>query len=117
MKVTCPYCGKDAELKDSSIIYGFSYGMIWICIPCDAYVGVHKNSKKCVPLGRLANKELREWKIKAHKVFDATWKSNPNCTRDYAYKGLSYELNINLEDCHIGMFDIDMCKKVIEACK
>ena len=31
--------------------------MIYICKPCDAYVGVHKGTDKA--LGRLANKELR----------------------------------------------------------
>ena len=39
MKVYCPYCGKEAELIDSSVIYGRSYGMAYICFGCDAYVG------------------------------------------------------------------------------
>lgn len=27
----CPYCGKPTEYVDSSIIYGRSYGMIYLC--------------------------------------------------------------------------------------
>ena len=37
----CPYCGKESELIDSTEIYnGKSYGKMYICRPCDAYVGV-----------------------------------------------------------------------------
>ena len=56
----CPYCKKETEYKDSSIIYGKSYGMVYICSTCDAYVGVHKGTDKA--LGRLADKKLRELK-------------------------------------------------------
>ncbi|MBO7256277.1 MAG: hypothetical protein J6V04_03005 [Bacteroidales bacterium] len=37
----CPYCGKDSELIDSSEIYGTSYGPMYICRDCDAYVGCY----------------------------------------------------------------------------
>lgn len=38
--VICPYCEKPAEFVDSSVIYGRSYGMIYLCRKCGAYVGV-----------------------------------------------------------------------------
>ena len=60
----CPYCGKPTEYVDSSIIYGRSYGMIYLCRDCRAYVGVHKGTDQA--LGRLANAELREAKKEAH---------------------------------------------------
>ena len=63
----CPYCGNNSEYIDSSFIYGKSYGMIYLCRPCEAYVGVHKGTDKA--LGRLANKELRESKKEAHFYF------------------------------------------------
>lgn len=49
-KVFCDYCGQQAEYVDSKIIYGRSYGMMYLCRTCMAYVGVHKGTDK--PLGR-----------------------------------------------------------------
>lgn len=116
-KPICPYCGAAAVLRDSIVIYRVrSYGMIWICFPCNAYVGCHKNSKDHAPLGRLANAELREWKMKAHAVFDPLWKTG-TMKRKEAYKHLAGLLGISPGDTHIGMFDVDMCKKVIEVLK
>ena len=40
----CPYCGNRTEYVDSSVIYGRSYGMIYLCWDCMAYVGVHKGT-------------------------------------------------------------------------
>ena len=124
MDVICPYCNKKAELVDSKIIYGISYGMIYLCRRCDAYVGVHKNSKKFVPLGRLANAELREWKKKAHSVFDRLWRIKmirEKCSKTHArksgYKWLAKQLEIEVKDCHIGMFDVNMCQKVVSIIK
>jgi hypothetical protein len=42
--------------------------MIYLCVPCDAYVGTHKNSKDHKPLGFLANRGLREARKAAHLV-------------------------------------------------
>jgi len=130
----CPYCGEKPEFVDSSVIYGQSYGIIYLCRPCDAYVGVHKESDKA--LGRLANKDLREAKKKAHFYFDALWKAKVQIgikedpTRDKgkkywnwrgscrtrAYKWLSTTMGIDPEFTHIGMFDIENCGKVVELC-
>jgi len=122
--VTCPYCGKEAALTDSKEIYGTSYGMIWLCRPCDAYVGVHANSKKHKPLGRLANRELREWKKRAHAAFDPLWRRKmqrdgvkKHEARGAGYTWLAKQLGISKAHCHIGMFDVEMCKRVIEICR
>lgn len=65
----CPYCGQPTEYVDSAAVYhGISYGMIYLCRKCDAYVGVHRGTDKA--LGRLANRSLREWKKRAHYYFD-----------------------------------------------
>lgn len=117
----CPYCAKKPEYVDSKVIYGTSYGMVYYCKECDAYVGVHRNSTK--PLGRLANRELREAKKKAHFYFDQLWQRaikegrKKYEARNAAYKWLSTELNISLTYTHIGMFDVELCDKVIEICK
>ena len=70
----CPYCGGETAYIDSCRVYGRSYGMMYICRPCDAWVGVHKGTDKA--LGRLANKELREAKKEAHFWFDKIAKTN-----------------------------------------
>ncbi len=124
--LVCPYCWNNTEYVDSSFVYGKSYGMIYICKPCDAYVGVHKGTDKA--LGRLSNKELREAKKEAHFYFDKIaktglinkiWKEYiPNIgNRNKAYLWLSSQMNIPQEDCHIGMFDVAECRKVVEICK
>jgi hypothetical protein len=112
-KVYCPYDGERAVFVDSSRVYKKSYGMIWMCEKCSARVGVHKGSDQ--PLGRLANAELRRAKIAVHAVFDNLW--DTGMTRSEAYKWLARELDITLEECHIGMFNVDRCEQAIAACK
>ena len=120
MSVTCHYCDQAADYVDSSEVYGRSYGMMYLCRPCLAWVGVHKGTNK--PLGRLANKELREWKIKAHAAFDPLWKKkmlkgfSKKEARNAGYRWLAKQMGICREDCHIGMFDVEQCKQVVEIC-
>lgn len=110
----CPYCGGSSQYVDSAVIYGRSYGMIYLCAPCDAYVGVHHKTSKDA-LGRLANAELREWKKHAHGVFDKLWKER-HMNRTKAYRWLSQQLGIKKAYCHIGMFDVKKCKEVVSVC-
>jgi hypothetical protein len=130
----CPYCSNPSEYVDSKEVYGNkSYGMVYLCRGCSAYVGVHKGTNKA--LGRLANAELREAKMEAHHWFDqiarvhkgdgATGVINdvwpifiPKISnRAKAYLWLSKFLGIANEDCHIGMFDVETCKRVVEISK
>lgn len=113
-KVICPYCKKPAKLVDSAIVYGGkSYGLIWDCRPCDAYVGIHKNDGRNAPLGRLANKELRAYKRHAHSVFDPLWQSG-RMSRHEAYRTLQKLMGMSPKEAHIGEFDVADCKKLIQ---
>lgn len=125
-EVICPYCNEKAEYIDSDYIYNKSYGMIYMCIPCDAYVGVHKGTD--IPLGRLADMELRTYKNKAHHWFDQIAKTSfinkiwrqyipDTSNRNKAYLWLSKQMDIPLAECHVGMFDIERCQKAIDICK
>lgn len=129
-RVICPYCNEQATLASSVKIYGRDYGMMYICKnypACDSYVGVHTHNNE--PLGRLANRELREWKIKAHAAFDPLWqkklakrrKEKPHYKKSWArnsgYQWLASVLGLEKDDCHIAMFDIEQCKRVIEVCR
>lgn len=117
----CPYCGEKPTFTDSKVVYGKSYGMIYLCTPCSAWVGVHVGSKR--PLGRLANSHLRNLKKEAHKYFDALWKRKmmkgfkKGKARKLAYRWLSLKLGAPKKYTHIGMFDEELCNKVIDLCK
>ena len=113
--IYCDYCGRKCDYVDSSAIYGKSYGMIYICWPCDAYVGVHKGTDK--PLGRLADSALRLWKRQAHDAFDPLWKYGRfRGRRNAAYAWLAEKMGLPIEETHIGMFDVQQCKQVIAIC-
>lgn len=118
MCIKCNYCGNDAALVSGKEIYPHRpdlYSLqFWSCSPCKAWVGCHKRSN-AVPLGRLANAELRREKTAAHAAFDPIWKSGRKSRRG-AYEWLSKRLSIPFKDCHIGMFDVDTCKRVVAAC-
>lgn len=111
---TCPYCGRDSEFVDSEVIYGTSYGMIYLCRNCDAYCGVHAGTKHA--LGRLANRELRELKKLAHSAFDPIWKGR-YMSRTQAYLRLSAAMKLHVNLTHIGMFNEEQCRQVIRICK
>lgn len=107
----CPYCSKETVLVGSEVIYGRSYGMIYLCRDCMAYVGCHPNTTKS--LGRVADGKLRAAKRQAHKYFDQIWKSGL-LSRHKAYQWLSEQLGIPSEYTHIGMFKIETCNKVAQ---
>lgn len=115
----CPYCGAKVVLKDSVYVYHNhrNYGSMWVCSnfpKCNSYVGCHRGTT--IPLGRLANAELRRAKNLAHYYFDALWKSG-FMTREQAYIWLATSLGISQGKCHIGMFDTETCGKVVKLCK
>jgi hypothetical protein len=114
--IKCPYCDGDAQLVWGDRIYprrrDLFAAQFYLCIPCDAYCGCHPGSTR--PLGRLANAELRKAKMEAHAAFDPTWRGHRS--RSGAYAWLAEQLGIERKDCHIGMFDVEMCRKVVEVC-
>ena len=124
-KPICPYCMSEATIVGGAIIYPHREDLyplrFWVCSGSElnphtlSYVGCHKGTEN--PLGRLANRELREWKKKAHAAFDPLWKGGVFDSRNGAYRWLANTLNISSEDCHIGLFDIKMCQRVVNLCK
>ncbi len=120
--VICPYCRQPAELVDSIAVYERSYGMLWMCRPCEAWVGVHKDSKEHKPLGSLANAELRRARQLAHKAFDPHWLKlideglSKSQARKRVYQRLAGELGIDVKDCHIAQSDDRRCWLVMTIC-
>lgn len=115
--ITCPYCGEWAEKTTGYKVYprrpDLHHLVIFACLPCDAWVGTHKNSGK--PLGRLANAELRRAKMAAHAAFDPLWKGG-QMSRKQAYKMLADKMGLKPEETHIGMFDVEQCNTVVILC-
>lgn len=119
----CPYCGDLTMLVDSSVVYGgtVSYGNIYSCKPCKAYVGVHKGTNTAK--GSLANKRLRKLRKKAHECFDPLWEAKmqrDRCSqsdaRNAGYGWLSKELGIPFELMHIAYLGEEDCQRVIDLC-
>lgn len=108
----CPYCKNEAKYCENKEIYGRNFGksyMCYFCRPCNAYVGTHQNST--IPLGTMANKELRGWRIRTHRAIDAYWKARL-CSRGRMYALLR---DIFGKVVHVGESDIEMCQKIIKA--
>lgn len=114
----CPYCSGPSALVSGDVIYPHRPDLhekkFYSCASCNAYVGCHPGT--VVPLGRLANAELRLAKNRAHSVFDPLWRDG-SMRRVEAYKWLAQSLGIPRKQAHIGMFDVAQCKAVVDAVK
>ena len=117
-RVICPYCDQPAELVKGREVYPFREDLAqrryWLCRRDKAWVGVHVGTDK--PLGRLADKELRQAKERAHAVFDPLWKSG-GMSRRAAYRWMRDALGIENREAHIGKFDIARCEALVAACR
>lgn len=114
----CDYCNNEVELVGGDVIYPHRPDLYrskyYYCANDQAWVGCHPGTTK--PLGRLANAELRLAKQQAHAVFDPLWRDTGR-PRRYLYHWLAIQLGISKDDCHIGMFDVEQCQRVVEICR
>ena len=110
----CRYCGSPVVYTSNAEIYGREYGegKCYLCRTCRAFVGVHPGTD--IPLGTLANEELRRYRKAAHYWFDQIWKKPLRITTRYkAYGWLAEQLKLPRESTHIGMFEKEECEKTI----
>ena len=122
--VICPHCQRNAVfIANSAPIYGGrDYGPRYICWSCDAHVGCHPGTTD--PLGAPATKAEREARQRAHAAFDPIWKNAPdrryrakqNARKD-AYAWLRNQMGLGRDQCHIGMFTVEQCARVVELCR
>lgn len=115
----CPYCRSPAVLRPRYEITGLGTDLLWVCTrypACDAYVGCHKPSRNMpsgVPLGTLANRQLRTARSLAHHRFDVWWQRG-GFSRKEAYLMLADALNIEPDKAHIGMCNLEQCEAIAE---
>lgn len=126
----CQYCQTPAVLTKGSALYPSLPHLFnkwfWVCSPCNARVGCHAvgafvfvdgvrvESDGTLPLGSLANPELRRLRTETHRVFDSWWRQQ-GMTRTQAYFWLAGALGIDPKDCHVSQFDPDRCRSAIAA--
>jgi len=109
--VVCQYCKREAQKVGGKEIYPHRRDLyeklFWLCQPCDAYAGhIHDNVM-------LANKDLRQARKIAHENFDMLWISK-KYQRKILYKMLANYMKLDKDNCHIALFNIEQCKKVLE---
>ena len=108
---TCAYFHAPAQLRPASSIYGIHTkdraAKLYVCSrypACDAYVQAHKATG--LPMGTLANKELRQKRMQAHRTFNQLWE-----------KGFMRKQDAYAADAHIANFSEYRCDQVISLCK
>lgn len=118
-RVRCPYCGSPAILRSADGIYRENSKniMLYVCKnypECDAYVRVHTGTN--IPVGSLANHELRSLRRTAHDYFDQLYQSG-FMSKQEAYQWLADFLAVPLSEAHIGYLSEYRCKEVIKGCR
>lgn len=131
----CAHCNAPALLTTGVTIYPswqeLADKFFWKCENCDAHVGCHGTTMES--LGRPANKELRNARIKLHNLkVDPLWKTAvescgykpedararkiiTNAARGRVYRYLGVKMQLDVEHCHIAMFTLDQCRQAWHA--
>ena len=119
-QIKCPYCHAHASLRPASLVYGStpqtSGKFLYVCDrwpACNAYVSAHERT--LLPMGTLANGDLRHKRILAHRALK---KLQQDCHMEKweVYIWLQSKLGLNDRQAHIGMFSDGMCDEVIRLC-
>lgn len=116
----CPYCGSPVVLRSADGIYRENNNdtKLYVCSKypeCDAYVRVQEGTRN-VPLGSLANGELRALRRETHRYFDRIHQSGLMSKQD-AYAWLASILAAPMSHAHIGQLSEYYCKVVIDESK
>lgn len=105
---TCGDCGAAMELSKGR------FGWFLRCerFPrCRGTHAVHQDTLE--PTGTPADAETRRWRRIAHDSFDRLW-IDGHMARPDAYEMLAEKLGIDVDDAHIGSFDLARCKRVLD---
>ena len=118
--IKCQYCGSRAFLRPASVLNktekADAESMFYVCArypACDAYVTAHAWNH--MPMGTLANRQLRQKRKAAHVAFSRLWQSQL-MSRKEAYRWLQMQFGIDEEDAHIARFLDYRCEETIRLC-
>lgn len=105
---------------DESYPYREDHGRLWICTPCQAWIGIHSRSTRNVPLGRLADSLLRNAKSRLHDSLEplVTGKIrrdqvNPFEARAKAVRWVATELGFEPMPGTIHHLSLEQCEQAI----
>lgn len=115
----CPYCGGTVIYRSADGIYRDNSRdtMLYVCShypSCDTYVRTHAGTR--IPVGSMANNELRKLRKTAHKYFDQLYKTGI-MSKDDAYCWLASIIDAPLSHAHIGYLSEYYCNQVIQQSK
>lgn len=118
VNIKCPYCGAPAFLRPASLVRSHARpgDEVYICSrypACDAYVSAHRENH--LPMGTLADKQLREKRRETHAALNRLWEHGL-MTRKEAYRWLQVQLSLPESEAHIGRFSEFRCNQVIGLC-
>lgn len=118
-QIRCPYCGANTVIRPASEIYQDPRRTdeLYVCSNyprCNSYVSMYPGTKK--PMGPLANGDLRNLRIRAHRKFDQIWQTRI-MSRDQAYRWMADYFCLPLREAHIGNFNEYRCKELINKCE
>lgn len=121
INVRCPYCGARASLRPAAALgktaQGYEGKRFYVCTRypfCDAYVEAHARS--AMPMGTLANKQLRWKRRAAHDAMARLWELGL-MSKAEAYRWLQLQFGIPAEEAHIGRFSDYRCDEVVRICE
>ncbi|MDE1182303.1 zinc-finger-containing protein [Paraburkholderia sp.] len=119
----CDYCGARATLLragEDGYPYRDDHGPLWVCVPCQAWIGIPARSTRHVPLGRLADAALRDAKSRLHDALEPLVagkvrrdKVNVFEARGKAIRWLATELGFDLPTPSIHALTLAQCEQAI----
>jgi ssDNA-binding Zn-finger/Zn-ribbon topoisomerase 1 len=117
--VKCPYCGAHAAFRHASVVHGEKARdeYLYVCSrypQCDAYVSAHKQSG--LPMGALADGNLRRKRMEAHRAFDQLWRGG-TMQKWQAYKWMQAKFGFSNTQAHIANFSEYRCDELIGMCE
>lgn len=118
--IKCPYCGAQAFLRPASVLgktgRNEANEKYYVCARypfCDSYVKAHHHNQ--MPMGTLANPELRVKRREAHKAMQELI----DCglmSRKEIYHWLQMQMGLPQSEAHIAKFSDQRCEQVIRLC-
>ena len=137
-QIKCPYCHAHASLRPASLVYGSTPQtrgkFLYVCDrwpACNAYVSAHERT--LLPMGTLANGDLRHKRILAHRALKKLqqdchmekwevyiWlqaKLGLDAHQTHIGQQLQLQHHVPALQTHIGQFSEYMCEQVISLCQ